>query len=87
MRRIAWKQCSSCSAASDTDVTRLARKLRRRRVDALAAGFEHRRHGMLGEPVDLEAGPEAAQLVGDRDVAAGVAEADRRGDVERAQRA
>src|SRR5215203_86434 len=39
---------------------------------------------MLGQPVDLEVGMDLAQRVGDRDVALRVAEADRRGDVERA---
>ena len=48
------------------------------------ARLEHRGHRVLGEPVDLEVGMQLAQLVGDRDVALGVAEADRRGDVERA---
>ena len=47
--------------------------------------FEHRGHRMLREPVDLEVRARAAQLVGDRDVAPGVAEADRRGDVQRAR--
>ena len=43
---------------------------------------QHRGDRVLGEPVDLEVGLELAQLVGDRQVAADVAEADRRGDVE-----
>jgi hypothetical protein len=39
---------------------------------------------MLREPVDLEIRMQRAQLVGDRDVAPGVSEPDRRRDVERA---
>jgi hypothetical protein len=38
---------------------------------------------MLREPVDLEVGVERAQLLGDRDVALRMAEADRRRDVQR----
>ena len=53
-------------------------------MDALAARLEHGRDRMLREPVDLEVGVQLAQLVGDRRVALRVAEADRRGDVERA---
>ena len=53
-------------------------------MDALAARLEHRGDRVLREPVDLEVGVQLAQLVGDRDVALGVAEPDRRGDVERA---
>ena len=66
------------------DVRRLVREQRARGMDPLALGLEHRRHRMLREPVDLEVGMELAQLLRDRDVAAGVAEPDRRGDVERA---
>ena len=46
--------------------------------------LEDVRDRVLGEPVDLEVRMELPQLVGDRDVALGVAEADRRGDVQRA---
>ena len=63
---------------------RLVREVRARRVDPLAARLEHRGDRVLREPVDLEVGMQLAQLVGDRDVALRVAEADRRGDVERA---
>ena len=56
-------------------------------MDPLAARLEHRRHGVLRQPVDLEVGMELAQLVGDRRVALRVAEPDRRGDVERASAA
>ena len=53
-------------------------------MHALARGVERRGDGVLREPVDLEIGVQAAQLAGDRDVAPGVTEPDRRGDVERA---
>ncbi len=66
------------------DMARLVGKPRARRVDPLAARLEHGGHRMLRQPVDLEVGVELAQLVGDRGVALGVAEPDRRGDVERA---
>ena len=66
------------------DVTRFVGEERARRMDLLAASLEHRRHGMLGEPVDLEVGVEVAQLVGDRGVALRVAETDGGGDEERA---
>jgi hypothetical protein len=46
-------------------------------VDAFAARRQDPRHRVLGEPVDLEAGMELAQLVGDRDVPLGVPEPDR----------
>ena len=66
------------------DVARLVGQVAAGRVDALAGGLERRGHRVLGEPVDLEVGMQVAQLAGDRDVAPGVAEADRRRDVERA---
>ena len=66
------------------DVPGLAGQVRAGRVDALAALFQHPGDRMLGEPVDLQVGVQLAQLVRDRRVALGVAEADRRGDVERA---
>ena len=66
------------------DVSRLVRERSARRMDAFAAALEHRRHRVLSEPVDLEGRVELSQLVGDRDVAPGVAEADRRRDVQRA---
>ena len=84
IRRIAWKQCRSCSADSlSMWCDSLARKALAG-MDPLAARLEHRRHRVLGEPVDLEVGMELAQLVRDRGVALRVAEPDRRGDVERA---
>ena len=66
------------------DVRGLAGEVGARRVDALAARREHRRHRMLGEPVDLQLGMEQAELVRDREVAPRVPEPDGRGDVERA---
>ena len=64
------------------DVRRLVGQEGAGRVDPLAASLEHGGDGMLGQPVDLEVGVELPQLVGDRGVPLGVAEADRRGDVE-----
>ena len=52
-------------------------------MDALAGRLEHRGHGVLRQPVDLELRPARAQLADDREVALGVAEADGAGDVER----
>ena len=77
-RRSIWKACSSCSPRLGVDVRRLGRELRARRVDRLAARLEQRGHRRLREPVHLEARDEPAQLARDRDVAPGVAEADRR---------
>ena len=84
IRRIAWKQCRSCSADSLSMWLDSFARSALAGMDALAARLQHRRDRMLGEPVDLEVGMELAQLVGDRGVALGVAEPDRRGDVERA---
>src|SRR5262245_29075629 len=61
---------------------RLVGELRARGVDALVLLREHARDRVLGEPVDLELGLEAAQLAGNRDIAPGVPEADRGADVE-----
>ena len=65
------------------DVPRLVREFGTRRVDPLAVGLEHLRDRVLGEPIDLEVGVQPPQFVGDRDVALRVAQADRRGDVQR----
>jgi len=51
-------------------------------VDVLAARLQHSSDRVLGEPVDLQAGMQLAQLIGDRRVTLGVARADRRGAVE-----
>ena len=64
------------------DVRRLVGQLRAGRVDALAFAGQDARHRVLRQPVDLEIRHERAQLAGDRHVPLGVAEADRRGDVE-----
>ena len=66
------------------DVARLVGQLRARRVDVLAAGLEDARDRVLREPVDLQVGVQRAQLARDGDVAPGVAEADGRGDEQRA---
>ncbi len=52
-------------------------------VHRLAGGREHPGDRVLREPVDLEVGVPLAQLGGDGEVAARVAEADRGGEVER----
>ena len=87
IRRIAWKACRSCSAALVLDVGRLVGQPRRRRVHPLAASLEHPGDRVLGEPVDLQVGVVRAQLGGDGDVAPGVAEPDRRREVQRPLRA
>ena len=84
IRRQAWKQCRSCSADSDSMCADSLARQRARGVDPLALGLEHARDRVLREPVDLEVGVQRAQLLGDRDVAARVAEPDRRGDEQRA---
>ena len=84
IRRIAWKACRSCSADSVSMWRDSLARCALAGMDPLAARLEHRGHRMLGQPVDLEVRVQLAQLVGDRDVAPGVAEPDRRGDVERA---
>ena len=84
IRRHAWKTLSSCSRDS-------AAMWRDSLASSALAGWmrspqrlEHARDRVLREPVDLEVGVQRAQLARDRDVAPGVAEADRRGDVQRA---
>ena len=83
IRRIAWKQCRSCSADSlsmwPDSFARcaLAGWMRSPRASSTL------RDRVLGEPVDLEVRVQLAQLVRDRGVALRVPEADRRGDVER----
>ena len=52
-------------------------------MNGFAACFEQPRDGVLRQPVDLQVRNELAQCTGDGDVAAGVAEPDRRGDEER----
>ena len=66
------------------DVGRLVGQVPAGGMDALALRFQHARDRVLGEPVDLEVGVQRPQLAGDRDVAAGMAETDRRADVQRA---
>ena len=82
MLRSAWKQCRSWPHASDAKCAGLRRQPLAGRMDRLAVASEHRGHRILGEPVDLEVGVEPAQLVDDGEVAADVAEADRRRDVQ-----
>ena len=66
MRRIAWKQCRSCSADSLSMWPDSFARWALAGMDALAARLEHRGDRVLREPVDLEIGMELAQLVGDR---------------------
>ena len=47
------------------------------RVNALTMRLQHPGDRMLGEPVDLQAGMQLAQLGGDRHIPLGVTEADR----------
>ena len=54
-------------------------------MDDLARLLEDARHRVLGQPDDLEVGPDLPQLPRDREVALCVAEADRAGNVERAR--
>ena len=82
IRRIAWKQCRSCSADSDSMWRDSLAEVLARRMDPLSLRLEHPGHRVLRQPVDLQPVDEVAQLAGDRGVALGVAEADRRGDVE-----
>ena len=82
IRLMAWNTCRSWSVASEAMCARLAGQVGRGWMDALATGLEDAGHRILRQPVDLEVGVKLAELVGDRDVAPGVAEADRRGDVE-----
>ncbi len=65
------------------DVRRLVGQPAAGRVDPLALRLEHRGDGMLGEPVDLDVGTELLELLGDGDITPGVAEPDRRRQVER----
>ena len=67
------------------DVARLVGEMGAGRVDALPLPAQNARDGVLREPVDLEVGVQAAQLARDRHVALGVAEPDRRGDVQRSR--
>ena len=66
------------------DVTRLVCEVRAGRVNAFVVCFQHGGDRVLRQPVDLEIRLEPAQFLRDGDVALGMAEADRRGDVERA---
>ena len=83
MRRMAWKALSSCSPDSSSMWRDLLASRAAQRVDALAVGFEQPRHRVLRQPVHLQVGVQLAQLARDGDVAAAVAEADRRRQIER----
>ena len=77
MRRIAWKALRSCSDDSAVMCADSRRQLGAQRMDPLAVRLEHGRDRVLGEPVDLEVRVQLPELGGDRDVALGMAEADR----------
>ena len=83
IRRIAWNACRSCSPHSLSMWRGLVGQPARRRVHPLAGVVERPGDRVLGQPVDLQVRVQLAQLVGDRHVAARVAEPDRRGQVER----
>jgi hypothetical protein len=51
-------------------------------MDAFARRRQQPGDRILGQPVDLQVGPQFAQFAGDRDVAPAMAEPDRRGEVE-----
>ena len=64
-------------AGEALDVLALAGEVRRRRVHVLALAVEEGDHGLLGQPVDDDVGALLTQLADDREVAPGMAEADR----------
>ena len=70
-------------AALGLDVCRLARQPCTGGMHRLARVFEHPGDRVLGQPIDLEVGMESSQLIGDCEVATGVAQADGGRDVER----
>ena len=77
IRRTAWKACRSCSPASPSMCPdSLARQAEAGWISSPALPQELGDR-VLGQPVDLEPGRWLAQLVGDRQVAPGVAEPDR----------
>ena len=86
MRRSASNTGRRCSPASDSMCAHSRGELGAGGMDALARRLEQRRRRRLREPVDLEPGPQAAQLARDREVAPRVPEADRRRDEEGALR-
>ena len=81
IRRQAWKQWRSCSADSDSMWPTRWPARRSAGWTRSPSGLEDRRDGVLCEPVDLEVGIELAQLAAIA-TSRGMAEADRRGDVE-----
>ena len=64
------------------DVARLVGQMLAGRMDPLTLALEHPGDRVLRQPIDFEIGMEPAQLFGDRHVALGVAEPDRRADVQ-----
>ena len=82
-RRSPWNACRSCSPATLSQWAGLAGQPGRGRMHPLAAPVQHRGDRVLGQPVDLQVRAQPAQLVGDGQVAPGVAEPDRRGEEQR----
>ena len=64
-------------AGLQLDVARFAGQVRARGMNPLAMSLEHSSHRILRQPLDLEVRDEPAQLLGDGDVAPGMAEPDR----------
>src|SRR5882724_1804744 len=63
-------------AGLQLDVSRLAGKPRTERMDALTAGQEQARHGVLRQPINLQVRMQPSQLSGDSDISAPVPETD-----------
>ena len=77
IRRSAWKTWRSCSPASAFDMARLVRQVGGLPDGSLARALEDARHRMLREPVDRRGLGAIAERAGDREIAPGVAKADR----------
>ncbi len=80
MRRMRMEGVQVVLGGLRLDVLGLVGQMSASGVDSLALGLQHSCDWVLGEPVDLQIWLQFAQLTGDRNVALGVAEADRRGD-------
>ena len=64
------------------EMTGLVGEVLAHRMDPLAPRGQHRSDRVLRQPIDFEIRMEPAELVGNRDVALGVPQPDRRGDIE-----
>ncbi|CAN5783797.1 hypothetical protein BH24ACT15_BH24ACT15_21120 [soil metagenome] len=76
MRRSALKQCRSCPEASEAMLARFRGKPFAGRVHLFAPFPKHRRHGIMGQPVDLDVGTTLPQFGRDRQVAARMTQPD-----------